>query len=307
MSTAGSVMTVLGAVPAAELGVVLPHEHLFSDLLREYRSQGVLNDEHLAVEEVRRFGAAGGGTLVDLTTVEIGRDPAALRRVSAASGVHVVMGCGHYRDPYLDRAWFDRTSVEEAADLLVAEIADGVGPESVRPGMIGEIGCDQGWVSAAEERSFRAAARAQLRTGLTVSTHAARRPVGLAQLDLLEHEGVDPRRVVVGHCDTVPQPAYHLELARRGCFVQMDGLGTDGAFHEHRTLGFVQRLADAGHLEQVLLSHDVFLPEHLHAHGGTGYDHLLVAVVPALRERGFGDDDVRTLLVDNPRRALTGG
>lgn len=306
MSVADSVMTVLGPVPATELGVVLPHEHLFSDLLREYRSQGVLNDEALAVEEVRRFATAGGGTLVDLTTVEIGRDPAALRRVSEASGVHVVMGCGHYRDPYLDRAWFDRTSIDEIAERLVEEITEGVGPERVRPGILGEIGCDQGWVSAAEERSFRAAARAHLRTGLTISTHAARRPVGLAQLDVLEHEGVDPSRVVVGHCDTVPLPAYHLELARRGCFVQMDCLGSDGPFHEQRALGHVQRLAEAGHLHQVLLSHDVFLPEHLHAHGGSGYDHLLVSVVPALRERGFDDADVRQLLVDNPRRALTG-
>lgn len=299
-------MTVCGEVPATELGVVLPHEHLFSDLLREYRSSGILDDEPLAVAELERYAAAGGGTLVDLTTVEIGRDPAALRRVSEATGVHVVMGCGHYRDPYLDRAWFDRTSVDEIAAGLVEEIEHGVGPEGIRPGVIGEIGCDQAHLSAAEERSFRAAARAHLATGLTVSTHAARKPVGLAQLAVLEHEGVDPRRVVIGHCDTVPLPAYHLELARRGCFVQLDGLGSDGAYYEERTLGYVVALAEAGHLEQVLLSHDNFLPKHLHAHGGTGYDHLLVSVVPALRALGFGEGEVHTLLVDNPRRALTG-
>lgn len=302
----GQVTTVRGEVAAGDLGVVLPHEHLFSDLLREYRSSGILNDEELAIAEVGRYAAAGGGTIVDLTTVEIGRDPEALRRVSEATGVHVVMGCGHYRDPYLDRGWFDRTPVDEIAAEIVSEIVDGVGPGHVRPGVIGEIGCDQDYISAAEERSFRAAARAQLQTGLTISTHAARRPVGLAQLALLEHEGVDPRRVVIGHCDTVPSPAYHLELARRGCFVQMDGLGSDGAFYEERTLRYVEALATQGHLGQVLLSHDNFLPRHLHAHGGTGYDHVLVSVVPALRERGFTEDDVRALLVDNPRRALTG-
>lgn len=306
MSDPATVMTVRGPVPADALGVVLPHEHLFSDLLVEYRSAGLLDDEPLAVTELARYAAAGGGTLVDLTTTEIGRDPAALRRVSEATGVHVVMGCGHYREPYLDRAWFDRTPVQEIAAGLVAEIRDGVGPERVRPGIIGEIGCDLGHLSAVEERSFRAAARAHLETGLTISTHAARRPVGLAQLAVLEHEGVDPARVVVGHCDTVPLPAYHLELARRGCFVELDGFGSDGAYYEERALGYVERLADAGHLGQVLLSHDVFLPGHLHAHGGTGYDHLLVRVVPALRARGFTEAEVRSLLVDNPRRALTG-
>ncbi len=304
--TTSTVMTVRGPVPGDELGVVLPHEHLFSDLLLEYRSDGLLDDVPLAVAEVGRFAAAGGRTVVDLSTREIGRDPAGLRRVSEATDVHVVMGCGHYRDPYLDRAWFDRTPVEEIAAELIAEIVDGIGPDGVRPGIIGEIGCDLGHLSAVEERSFRAAARAHLATGLTISTHAARRPSGVAQLAVLEHEGVDPRRVIIGHCDTVPLPPYHLELARRGCFVQFDGFGSDGGYSEQRALGYVEALAAAGHLDRVLLSHDVFLPRHLHAHGGTGYDHLLLSVVPALRERGLDDADVRTLLVDNPRRALTG-
>lgn len=306
MSDRDTVMTVGGEIAAESLGVTLPHEHVFADLLKEYRSSGILSDEELAVAELRRFAVAGGTTIVDLTTVEIGRDPDALRRVSAASGVQVVMGCGHYRDPYLDREWFDRTPVELIAAEMVEEITDGVGPDRIRPGIIGEIGCDQGYLSAAEERSFRAAARAHLETGLAISTHAARKPVGLAQLAILEHEGVDPRRVIIGHCDTVPSTVYHLELARRGCFVQMDGLGSDGPYYEERTLGYVERLAAAGHLRQILLSHDIFLPQHLAAHGGAGYDHVLVGVAPALRDRGFSDADVRTLLVDNPRRALTG-
>jgi phosphotriesterase-related protein len=301
-----TVMTVRGEVPVTELGAVLPHEHVFADLLREYRSEGILGDEDLAISEVSRFAEAGGGTLVDLTTSEIGRDPAALRRVSESTGVHVVMGCGHYRDPYLDRSWFDRTPVDEIAELIVAEITDGVAPDGIRPGVIGEIGCDQGYLSAAEERSFRAAARAHLASGLTISTHAARKPVGLAQLAILEQEGVDPARVVIGHCDTVPRPDYHLEVARRGCFVQMDGLGSDGEFLQARTLGYIELLAEAGHLDQLLLSHDNFLPKHLSAHGGAGYDHVLTNVVPALLARGFTTDDVHTLTVSNPQRALVG-
>src|SRR5690348_4172598 len=94
------VMSVTGPVPAGQLGIVLPHEHVFIDLVREYRGSGLLNDEHLARQELAALRAAGGGTLVDLTLDEIGRDPAALRRVSEATGIRVVMGCGHYRDPY---------------------------------------------------------------------------------------------------------------------------------------------------------------------------------------------------------------
>src|SRR6267143_249850 len=132
------VMTVTGPVGRDELGFVLPHEHVFIDLVREYRGSGLLNDEHLACQELGALKAAGGGTLVDLTPDEIGRD-----------------------------------------------ITEGVRGTGVRAGIIGEIGADRRYISAAEERSFRAAARAHLKTGLTISTHAARWPVGLAQLKLL--------------------------------------------------------------------------------------------------------------------------
>lgn len=297
-----TVMTVRGPIDADDLGVVLPHEHVLADLLVEYRSSGVLNDPALAVEELTRYADAGGGTIVDLTTVEIGRNPKALRRISEQSGVHIVMGTGHYRDPYLDRDRFDRHSVAEIADLMIEEFLEG----EVRPGIIGEIGCDRDYLSAAEERSFRAAARTHLATGLTISTHAARHPVGLAQLDVLESEGVDPRRVVIGHCDTVPDADYHRSVAERGSFVAFDGFGSDGAYYEQRSRGFLQRLAEAGHLDKILLSHDVFLPAHLHAHGGTGYDHILTTLRPVLIEDGFTKAEVDQMLIVNPRRALTG-
>ena len=186
------VMSVTGPVDAAELGVVMPHEHVFANLLREYRGTGLLNDEYLAATELTALRAAGGGALVDLTLDEIGRDPAALRRAAEAAGVTIIMGCGHYRDPYLDRDWFDRHPVDAIADEIVSDIEDGVRDTGVRAGIIGEIGADKWYVSAAEERSLRAAARAHLRTGLTISTHAARWPVGLEQLALLRAEGRGP-------------------------------------------------------------------------------------------------------------------
>jgi len=160
------IMSVTGPVLPGDLGVVLPHEHVFADLVREYRGTGLLNDEHLACRELEAFAAAGGTTLVDLTLDEIGRNPPALRRVAEAAGVTIIMGCGHYRDPYLDRAWFDRHTVEAIADEMVRDVEEGVRDTGIRAGIIGEIGADKWYISAAEERSFRAAARAHRRTGL---------------------------------------------------------------------------------------------------------------------------------------------
>jgi predicted metal-dependent phosphotriesterase family hydrolase len=300
------VMSVTGLVQSADLGVVLPHEHVFTNLVREYRGTGLLNDEQLACQELRLLQAAGGTTLVDLTPDEIGRDPAALRRVSEVTGVTIIMGCGHYRDPYLNRDWFDQHAVDAIADELVADIEEGVRGTGVRAGIIGEIGADKWYISAAEERSFRAAARAHLRTGLTISTHAARWPVGLEQLRLLAEEGVDPRRVIIGHADTVPVPGYHLELARQGCYVSFDSIGTGTRYDLGRAVDYVLALVRAGFGAQVLLSHDVFLRGQLQADGGCGYGYLLTDFLPMLAAAGLDPEEARALVTANPRAALTG-
>ena len=302
---AATVMTVRGPVPVADLGIVLPHEHVFIDLLREYRGTGLLADEGLAIDELARFRAAGGRTLVDCTSEGLGRSPEALRRVSEATGLSIVMGAGHYRRAYLDEALIDARSVDQLADGIVRDLEAGVGETGIRAGIIGEIGCDR-TISAVEERVFRAAARAHRRTGVTITTHAARWPVGEAQLDLLAEEGVDPGRVIIGHCDMVPDPAYHVRLARRGAWVQFD---TIQGLHEvdvRRRLAWIRGLVDAGLEGRLLLSHDVCLTSDLAAYGGPGYAYLLTGFRDRMLEAGFPESLLTTLMADNPRRALTG-
>lgn len=300
-------MTVRGSVPSADIGVTLMHEHLFINLLREYRGDGLLNDEALAVAECREFEEAGGRTIVECSNSSMGRDPEALRRVAEETGLNVVMGTGHYRVPYLDADWLDRHSVDEIADGIVRDLVEGVGDSGIRAGVIGEIGADKWYVSAHEERSFRAAARAHLRTGVTITTHAARWPVGLAQLDLLEAEGVPPHSVIIGHCDTVPLPEYHLSIARRGAFVQFDNIRGVTEFDTTRQVDYVLALRSAGYLDRVLLSHDVCLRSHLAIADGPGFTLISRDFIPRLRARGVSEEEIRMLLVDNPRRALTGG
>jgi predicted metal-dependent phosphotriesterase family hydrolase len=302
-----AVMTVEGPLESSALGVTLPHEHIFSNALLEYRATGgILNDEDLAIRELLLYVKAGGNTLIDVTTGEIGRDPRGLRRVATATGLNIVMGSGHYRDPYLDRDWFDRMSVDDIASEIVRDIREGVDGTGVRSGIIGEIGADKWYISAAEERSFRAAGRAHLETGVTISTHAARWPVGLLQLDVLATEGVEPGRVIIGHADTVPSVEYHLAVARRGAFVSFDGFGTEPEYDAERSLKSIFRLVEEGHFRQILLSQDVFQKSQLHAYGGNGYDYVLTKLVPTLHDRGISKAHVETMLTHNVRRALTG-
>jgi predicted metal-dependent phosphotriesterase family hydrolase len=306
INSEATVMTVTGPVKASDLGVVLPHEHVFVNVMREYRGSGMLHDPAVALEELTDFRRHGGGTLVELTLPGLGRDPLALAKVSRASGVHIVMGCGHYREPYLDLEHFATSSIDDLATEITTEIESGVDATGVRPGIIGEIGSNEDTISTAEEKSLRAAARAHLATGLTISTHAAWFPVGIHQLDILEDEGVPPRRVIIGHSDGVPGPEYQLELARRGCYVELDGFGTDTDYDSDRAVDLLIQLRENGHRAQVLVSQDVFLRTHVRARGGPGYTWIARELVPRLHSRGLTKDETRQLLVDNPRDALTG-
>ncbi len=299
------VMTVTGPVPGSDLGIVLPHEHVFFNHMKEYRGDGLMQDERLAAIELERLVAAGCRTLVDVTSNGIGRQPEMLRRVSVATGLQIVMGSGWYREPFLDRAYFDAHTTDEVAAAIVRDIEVGVGDTGVRAGIIGEIACDR-VISAAEERSFRAAARAHLRTGVTISTHAARWPVGMAQLDILVQEGVDPRRVIIGHSDTVHDPAYHVALAERGAWVQFDTVDGDSDYDNMLEIEFIRNLVRAGHLGRILLSQDICLRSQFATYGGIGYTFLLTHFVPMLRVAGLSPEQITMILEDNPRRALTG-
>jgi predicted metal-dependent phosphotriesterase family hydrolase len=297
-----TVMTVRGPVPADDLGITLPHEHVFLDLTQEYRGDGLLNDPTLAAAELQKYVDAGGRTLVDVTSGGLRGDPVALREMSESTGLHIVRGSGFYRQAYFPPE-LDELSTDAVADLIVRDIEEGV--DGVRAGIIGEIGCDR-FITALEERSFRAAARAHRRTGLTITTHAARWPVGTAQLDLLVEEGVDPARVVIGHCDMVPDHDYHLAIAKRGAWVQLDTVQGGSEYDTRQRLEWIRSFADAGHLDQVLLSQDVCLRTDYAAFGGPGYAYVVTTFAGLLRAEGFDDADLHRLLVDNPRRMLTG-
>ena len=309
----GRAITVTGALDPASLGMTLPHEHTAISLWHvpdRWDYWELTRDESLIGEELGRFRAVGGGTIVDVTVPGVGRDPAWLTRVAAATGVNVVMGCGWYRGAYYPlEALIDRRSVGDLADELVREAMDGVADSGVRPGIIGEIGTDKPWVSALEERVHRAAARASLRTGLAITTHAVMSDVGLAQLRIFEDEGVDPARVVIGHADSYPVLDHYLAIVGRGASVEFDFLGmsfTPTERHgERRIIELLCELLARGHVERVLLSQDVCHNSQLVRYGGNGYAYLAEKFLPRLRDAGVSDDEIETISVANPRRLLT--
>jgi phosphotriesterase-related protein len=309
------VQTVLGRIDPGELGWTLPHEHTAIALwhiANRWDYWELRRDEPVIVGELGKFAAAGGSAFVDLTLPGVGRDPEWLARISRASGLHVVMGSGWYRDAYYPaEALIDRRSVDDLADEIVREATVGVGETGIRAGIIGEIGTDKPWLSAREERVHRAAARAARQTGLAITTHAVQSTVGLDQLTVFEEEGADLTRVVIGHADSHPDAGYHNAIVERGASVEFDFLGmsfTPLERHgEGRIVESICELLAHGHAERILLSQDVCHDSQLTRYGGNGYTYLADTFLPRLRAAGVSDDEIRTITIDNPRRLLAIG
>jgi predicted metal-dependent phosphotriesterase family hydrolase len=311
-----SVRTVLGDIASDAVGFALPHEHTAIALWHvpnRWDYWELTWDPELIGAELGHFRELGGTTLVDVTPPGVGRDAGRLVELSNATDLHIVMGCGWYRQAYYPaEARIDRRSVEDLADELVREIEVGVEAADgapVRAGIIGEIGTDKPWASALEERVHRAAGQASRRTGAAITTHAVMSPVGLRQLELFEAEGADPGRVVIGHADSYPVLEHDLELIRRGASIEFDFLGMSFTPQERkgepRVIRLLQELLARGHADRILLSQDVCHNSQLRHYDGGGYTYLQETFLPRLRAAGVSEAEIEQLTVVNPRRILT--
>ncbi len=301
-----TIMTVLGPIEDDQLGVTQPHEHVLINLYKTVTvwNYAAFEDEALAIRELGAFAAAGGRSIVEVTTIGIGRQPEGLRRISQATGLNIVMGTGWYREPvYPD--YVARSSVDELAAMLVRDLVEGVDGTGIRAGIIGEIGTEVDFLGPAQERVFRAAARAQRQTGVAISTHCQRTGrLGPEQIAILLEEGVAPDRIIIGHHGDKRHVDHELGLLEHGVYVQIDHVGFHDLQPDEQRARNVKALIDAGYGDRLLISQDVCFPQHLEWFGGVGYGHLLRRFVPMLRGVGVSQAQIDTLLIANPARVL---
>jgi phosphotriesterase-related protein len=304
-TTQREVITVRGPIEPSQMGVTQTHEHLQLDAMDHYGGYGfVIDDEELVIDELKAFTQAGGRTICDVTVGEIGRNPAALARISEAADVHVVMGAGWYRE-FGYPAEVEKLTSNELADVLVRDIEQGVGDSGIRAGFIGEIGTGRHHVKPAEERVFRAAALAQMQTGVVISTHTTRwGTLAMEQITMLREFGADLSRVIIGHLGDRRGVHHLLPIAEQGVYVEVDNIGYLDYQPEDVRADNVAALVREGFVDQILLSEDICMLEHLKTHGGKGYGYLLEIFIPLLRERGIGQGDIDKMLVGNPARAF---
>ena len=338
--------TVLGLVHADDLGITLPHEHLLVDAeilfaepeevelkKRAYEPVSIENiswinynqynnldnvrllDEDVAVDEARQFKQAGGGAIVDVTTLGLSRNLPALQRISRATGLHVIAGSGYYVLGGTDLEAAERTSEDQIAEEIVTDLLVGADGTDIRCGIIGEIGCS--WpLQDSEEKSLRASAQAQRRTGAAITIHPGRHERSPMEIiRILDDAGADIRRVIMGHIDrTGFLPATRREIASTGCVLECDIFGGNpfyplrfGVFNrpcDRERIEQIKELIDEGYLGQILISQDTCLKSKLVRYGGQGYAHILRNIVPQMLARGIDEAQIQTIMAENPHRLL---
>jgi len=304
----GSVVTVTGPVLPEDLGLTHSHEHVLWDYWDLFQSYDVVfTEEAVATAEVREFAEVGGGCLVDCTCTGVGPQPESLQRISLATGVKIVLGCGWYRERVYPPEVFELSS-SKLAEVLVERLTKGYEGTSVRAGFIGEIGTERHRITPAEERVFRAAAIAQRRTGVAIWTHTTRfGELALEQIALLRDCGVSPDRIVISHLGDREDPSLVLEIAKSGVYLSIDNVGYQGAGYpgDEVRANSIMELIRAGHLNQIVMGTDIGQKSALASYGGRGYGWLVRSFIPRLKALGVDGPSLHALTTGNVARALT--
>ncbi len=300
--------TACGPLPLDKLGPTLMHEHVMVDFIGagnvapgRYKADEVVR---VALPHLNRAYELGCRTLVECTPAYLGRDPLLLRRLSEASGLHIVTNAGYYAAggaKYVPARVFDRPP-GEIAKIWVSEFRNGIGDTGIRPGFI-KIGVDRSPLSGICRTLAQAAGTAHQDTGLTIASHTGDGAAAMEQLDILKSEGVSANAFIWVHAQSEKEPELHLKAAERGAWVEFDGID-DSSIGRHVDL--VKSMIARGYLGQTLISMDAGW-YHVGEPGGgiyRGYGLLFDRFLPAMRRSGVSEGQIRALLVDNPRRAL---
>jgi phosphotriesterase-related protein len=301
-----SLITTLGPRSLDDLGLILPHEHVFVDL-RTWDQLGYGEADpadviRLMAPELERARAAGVTAIVEPGAVGVGRRAEILRAVSEATDFPLVAPTGVYREPWLP-PWVRDAEAAALRDWMIGELCGEIGGSGVRAGWI-KIGATDDGLTDAEKKVLRAAATASAATGAAVGSHTIRGQVARSQVDLFERSGGDPARFVWIHAHLEPDLAIHRELGRRGVWLEYDGIGEPGS--DARFVDLVLRALDAGQGGQVLLSHDRGWYDPAQPGGGTPrpFTYLSEVFLPTVRTAGVDKVTIDQLSRLNPFRAF---
>jgi len=314
------IQTVLGPIAADQLGTTLMHEHLLvgysgweTDAAAPVRQRKEI--VKMCVDRLFELKELGLRTMLDPCPMDLGRDAELMAEVSQASGVNIICATGLYKEDQGAASYFkfrepftDITS--EMAESFEKELTEGIGNTGIKPGII-KVGTQAHRISRYEESVLRAAARVSKSTGARITTHTDEGSMGREQLDIFAAEGVDLKRVIIGHSCGSADLRYHVDLLDRGCTLGFDRFGIEILQPDRLRMASLIGLLGIGFANQIVLSHDTVwcwrgrpmpLAETLLPNWKP--THVFQNVIPALREAGISQAKIDAMLVENPKRFL---
>ncbi len=324
------VNTVTGPISPDDLGVTLMHEHVifgypgwYGDCtMAPFDREAAVSAGLETMAEVKAYGVK---SFVDATPNETGRDPELLKEVSEKSGINIICATGFYFEdmgasPYFKFRNIVSDATEEIYEMFMTEITHGIGKTGIKAGVI-KLASSKDMITDYERMFFKAAARAQKETGVPIITHTQGGSMGPEQAQLLIDEGADPARIMIGHMSDSTDIHYHMEVLNKGVYDAFDRMGiqiVEDCPMENEKYAVIMGLIGTGHINRIILSHDTIaywlgrpspeLPEPFRPLLENWHvTHLFKNIIPFLKNAGISDEQVKTILEDNPRRLFKGG
>lgn len=300
-----------GKIPVSEIGYAHSHEHLFTyatPKIAAEKPEMVLDSVVEIGEDIALFKAAGGNMIVEMTTVDYGRDVAKLHEIAVKYGIHIIAAAGFNKGSF-NKPLLDNKKIDDVAAGLVNELRNGAEGTGILPGVL-KIGTSLNVIEPWEEIGLRAIARASLETGVPISTHTQEGTMAEEQLDMFKEEGVPPDHIVLCHLDQNPDFELHKRLVERGTFLSYDSIPKPQYKTEQRSIEFISELAKTGLHSQIVVGGDFSRKSYYKGYGGTiGLDYILKVFVPKLRTHleNNGQDAQRIIediMKENPKRAF---
>jgi phosphotriesterase-related protein len=324
----GKVNTVLGLVSAENLGITLPHEHFAfaypgwyaDDTIAPYDYEAVLKTNLEVIKAAQKYKIA---TIIDATPNDTGgRNPKLYKELAEKTGLNIICSTGLYTEHEGAPAYFKTRQVWYGTDiskmisaLFIKEITEGIGKTGVKAGVIKCGTSGGGKISPYETAVLKAAAAAQKATGVPIITHTEAAG-GVEQAELFLSEGADPKKIMIGHVSNNKDIEYHKAILAKGVYIAFDRIGLEIITPTDVIVKNVAELCKQGYAKQIMLSHDtvnvwlgrqIDTPEQvLKALANWRIDYISQNIVPTLKAQGVTDDQIKTMMVDNPKNLFLG-
>lgn len=285
-------------------GLTYMHEHTTIDLSRIKNIDDTnLNCFDETVKEFRLLYDKGVRNIIDVTNLDMRRNPEYVQKVADLTGLNIVQATGFYTQRFLP-PMVEELSIQQLADFMVGEIHNGIAGTTIKAQLIGEIGSSKDGFTPLEKKVFEASVLAHKETLVPISTHTTLGTFGHEQVAFFKERNIDLCRVVIGHVDLSGNADYVLKMLDRGVYVEFDTVGKENYLPDIQRVNMLKEIEKRGFIDKVFLSMDITRKSNMLYQGGIGYTYLLDTFVPMLYENGLSQTFIDNMLRYNPLKFM---